>query len=429
MNNNSSKMSMARFFAVLVSVIAIAALVIGGTYAYLTSTSDEVKNRFSLDDNILVTLTETTSPDYKVVPGTDGPKDPKVKVTSSLDTYAFVEITEQNTDGVLTYVVESGWTPVAGTDNIYSRIVPANSTTEYSVLEGDHVTYDSDITKENMPENVTLTFLAYAIQKDPFTSPEQAWRALNGEDVDTPQASIEDTTDTESANGIPVQTSYLMSDIGDISIKPTISLKFEFDEDEEDIADTEYANWNADFVISFDKDIASADLANDYAGQVVLYGNYAEWGNVPMFIIHDYNDPTKPLPANTEYRLLHNLGAQYAGTVVNQNEGTPLSMTCAELESYNVSPFLCGITVKQTDDKFGTINAGNNADSFHNAGSDSTMTAVDPDTKVTLKLNIYERGADGKETGVYKTCAVRTFTIGEYINKWNPEGTDVEGGN
>ena len=442
MNSKSIKMSTTKFIAVLMSVIAIAALVIGGTYAYLTSTSDEIVNTFSFDDNIRVTLTETTSDQYKVVPGTTDQKDPKVKVFSSLPTYTFIKITGENTDGVLSYEVDPGWSPLTGVEGVYYREVPAtdNSGSEpFSVLKDDQVTYSSHITQETMPDHVALTFVAYAIQKNPFTNASDAWRALGGEDPEAPEASItEDEHNYETADGIQIHSSALIDGLEDINIKPTIALKFEF-ADEEGITETDYANWNADFVVSFDKPIASADLQNKHVGEVVLYGNYTgnydgnsvEWGNVPMYIIYDYNDPSKPLPANTEYRLLHNLGAQYAGTPVHQNEGVPLAITCAELKNYGVSPFICGITVKQTDDKFGEINNGNEADGFHNAGQDinvnDMMSEVDPDTVVTLKLNIYERDpVTGLETGVYKTCAMRQFKIGDYVAKWNPDGTDTE---
>ena len=54
---------------------------------------------------------------------------------------------------------------------------------ETSVLKGDAVTVNSDVTKEMLTAkdfaNPTLTFKAYAVQKDNVASASDAWAKVN----------------------------------------------------------------------------------------------------------------------------------------------------------------------------------------------------------------------------------------------------------
>lgn len=60
----------------LAVVLAVLLLIGGGTFAYLQSTSKDVKNNFSAN-KVTVDLSETTGNDYNIVPGTTEKKDPK----------------------------------------------------------------------------------------------------------------------------------------------------------------------------------------------------------------------------------------------------------------------------------------------------------------------------------------------------------------
>ena len=177
--------------ALLLALVLVLGIAIGGTIAWLTDTTGEVKNTFTTSD-VDIDLKETKT-DFQMVPGHTIDKDPKVSVTAdSEDCWLFVEITEKNNlDHFITYSVAEGWEPVVGeTDGVtvIGRIVKATDTVrEFSVLDGDKVTVNADVTKGDMDalramskaDLPSLTFKAYACQlmKDnttPFTA-EQAW--------------------------------------------------------------------------------------------------------------------------------------------------------------------------------------------------------------------------------------------------------------
>ncbi len=149
----------------------------GGTFAYLTATSNEVENDFKTNSNN-VELKETTE-GYDIVPGTSQEKDPTVTATYTLDSYVYVEVTD-NTQELVTYEIADGWTELGSYTNdgvtvtVYYQLVKynVNSATEgvctstLSVLEDNTVYYPSSITNANMDaaENVSLTFQAYIVQ-------------------------------------------------------------------------------------------------------------------------------------------------------------------------------------------------------------------------------------------------------------------------
>ena len=66
-------------FAMILAIVALVSVTVGGTLAWLTAETTEVKNTFSTS-NIGVELKETTT-EYKMVPGWDIAKDPKAWVT------------------------------------------------------------------------------------------------------------------------------------------------------------------------------------------------------------------------------------------------------------------------------------------------------------------------------------------------------------
>ena len=124
----------------LTLVFALAlALGIGGTVAWLTATTDSVVNTFTVGD-INITLAETAT-DFKMVPGNEIAKDPKVTVKANSEAcYLFVKIDEsENLDDYIAYAVDTGWTKmteVAGVDNVWYREITTKTTadTDYSIL-------------------------------------------------------------------------------------------------------------------------------------------------------------------------------------------------------------------------------------------------------------------------------------------------------
>ena len=159
--------------ALVLALTLLVAGVVGSTLAWLTV------------GDINIGLTETTT-DYKMVPGNTIAKDPTVTVKANSEAcWLFVKVTE-STDlkDFITYAIAEGWTALPGVDGVYYREVPASAADQpFSVLKGDAVTVNSDVTKEMLTAkdfaNPTLTFKAYAVQKDNVASASDAWAKVN----------------------------------------------------------------------------------------------------------------------------------------------------------------------------------------------------------------------------------------------------------
>lgn len=170
--------------ALVLALTLLVAGVVGGTLAWLTDQTDEVKNTFTVGD-INIGLTETTA-DYKMVPGNTIAKDPTVTVKANSEAcWLFVQVTE-STDlkDFITYAIAEGWTALPGVDGVYYREVPASAADQTSsVLAGDAVTVKSDVTRTMLEtakaDAPTLTFQAYAIQRDHFATADAAWAEVS----------------------------------------------------------------------------------------------------------------------------------------------------------------------------------------------------------------------------------------------------------
>lgn len=179
-----------RAFVALLALVLVIGCVAGGTVAWLVAKTDPVVNTFTYGD-IKIELAETTGPNYKIVPGVDISKDPKVTVKANSEAcWLFVKVEEEGTfvTGKVTYSIATGWTQGDGTKipaNVYYRDVSAEDAkngVSYYVLAGDTtypngvITVSADLTKENIPSaNPTLTFTAYAVQKDGIDTAAAAW--------------------------------------------------------------------------------------------------------------------------------------------------------------------------------------------------------------------------------------------------------------
>ena len=170
--------------ALVLALTLLVAGVVGGTLAWLTDQTDEVKNTFTVGD-INIGLTETTA-DYKMVPGNTIAKNPTVTVKANSEAcWLFVQVTE-STDlkDFITYAIAEGWTALPGVDGVYYREVPASAADQtFSVLAGDAVTVKSDVTRTMLEtakaDAPTLTFQAYAIQRDHFATADAAWAEVS----------------------------------------------------------------------------------------------------------------------------------------------------------------------------------------------------------------------------------------------------------
>ena len=173
----------------LVTALALVLVVccaVGGVLAWLTDKTDAVVNTFTVGD-INITLAETTE-DYKMVPGNDIAKDPKVTVEANSEAcWLFVKVEKSdNLDDFITYAIADGWTKLE--EGVYYRQVAATTAdTDFAVLEDNQVSVKDNVTKtmlnglteETQP---TLTFTAYACQyangNGNFTAAD-AWAAAS----------------------------------------------------------------------------------------------------------------------------------------------------------------------------------------------------------------------------------------------------------
>lgn len=174
---------------VALAVMLVIGCAVGGTLAWLTDTTNQVTNTFTVG-NIDISLAETKT-DFKMVPGATIDKDPKVTVKARSEAcWLFVKVTESdNLDSFISYTIASGWTEltgVAGVSGVYYREVAdlSTSTTDevYSVLANDQVTVNENVTKDMMDAitagtaaNPTLTFKAYAVQRAGVATAAEAW--------------------------------------------------------------------------------------------------------------------------------------------------------------------------------------------------------------------------------------------------------------
>ena len=175
-------------------VLALVLLIggtIGGVIAWLMDTTDPITNTFTYG-MVDIDLTETTE-DFKMVPGSEIAKDPKVTVSDdSVDCYLFVKLEKSaNYDTYLEeYNVSSEWTALAGNEGVY--YCEASAGNEIYVLAAGtgadmtngHVAVRDSVTKEQMEAiktsgQPTLKITAYAVQKANVADAAAAWTIAN----------------------------------------------------------------------------------------------------------------------------------------------------------------------------------------------------------------------------------------------------------
>lgn len=208
---------------ILVSLAAlalVAAISIGGTIAYLTST-DEVVNTFTVgnvaikldeakantDGSLVPNAERVKANSYKLLPGHTYNKDPMVTVLSGSETsYIKMTVTFSKaneldaifapTGAELTSIFNgydaANWTYKGNTKNTtdntrtyefwYKEAVGAPTADVALDALFDSITVPGTITNEQLKtiEGMTITVNAYAIQADGFANTEAAWAANNG---------------------------------------------------------------------------------------------------------------------------------------------------------------------------------------------------------------------------------------------------------
>ena len=197
---------------ILVSLAAlalVAAISIGGTIAYLTST-DKVENSFTVG-KVAITLDESKvdingtavtsaarvkANTYKLMPGHPYTKDPTVHVDAdSEDSWIFVKVengisvieaaeaTGENAyTPIAKQITNNGWTQLDGKTNIYYKKYTAGTTDKDLAVFGNFKIADNaqDISGWGAAANAKITVTAYAVQADGFTTAKAAWDATFG---------------------------------------------------------------------------------------------------------------------------------------------------------------------------------------------------------------------------------------------------------
>ena len=191
------RMSMKNILVMAACLALVAVVSIGGTIAWLTATTDAVTNTFTVGD-INITLAETTT-DYKMVPGNTIAKDPQVTVQADSEAcWLFVKIDQSDNYGTYLedYPIADGWTKFDSASRVNSAVyyrevdaTTAKTGVSYYVLgakagySSGYVTVKEGVTKQQLSaaktDAPTLTFTAYAVQKDNVASAADAWAKLS----------------------------------------------------------------------------------------------------------------------------------------------------------------------------------------------------------------------------------------------------------
>lgn len=174
----------------LLAFVLVIGCSLGGTLAWLMDETDAVTNTFTVGD-INITLTETER-EYKILPGVNIPKDPKVSVEANSEAcWLFVKVEEAHwpeateSDGTrkVSYAIADGWEELEGVTDVYYRQVGASGNAqEFNVLADNTVTVSENLTKaevNSITTNPQLTFTAYAVQKEGVNTAAEAWKIAN----------------------------------------------------------------------------------------------------------------------------------------------------------------------------------------------------------------------------------------------------------
>lgn len=196
-SSRHNKKHMPRVLLVVCLMLVVMVGSIAGTVAWLTDTTDEVKNTFTTAD-IAISLTETENVSNGVwtaqlVPGKSYGKNPIVKVEddTDVDIYLFVKV-DDTVSQYLTYtdnLAGNGWTKLNETEKVwYREVKTTDETKQWNLIGDDKVTVKSNIVKQGtdpvgegnilMPADGTdlhLSYTAYAIQVEGFNTAELAW--------------------------------------------------------------------------------------------------------------------------------------------------------------------------------------------------------------------------------------------------------------
>lgn len=176
----------------LCALLLVAASVMG-TLAYLTSTTDVVKNTFTVG-NVKITLDEAPVGEdgkevegnrvltnaYHLIPGSSYDKDPTVHVdANSENAWLFVKVengiaTIEAGNTIAAQMAANGWALVAGETNVYAYESIVTAGEDYVVFETFEVAGDADVAAV---DGAVINITAYAVQAENFDTAAEAWEA------------------------------------------------------------------------------------------------------------------------------------------------------------------------------------------------------------------------------------------------------------
>lgn len=176
-----------------IALVIVLVLVVGTTYAWLTSRTTGLSNTFTYGD-IKISIIESDTNDgdedintnsYVIMPGTNITKDTQVLVEGgSEDCYLFIKIEKENNfDEYMTYSLNDGWIPLEGEEDIfYQEIVKTSDNQKIGIIKDNIIKVKTELTQADIAKiesYPTLTISAYAVQRnknmDAIDSPEEAW--------------------------------------------------------------------------------------------------------------------------------------------------------------------------------------------------------------------------------------------------------------
>lgn len=182
-----------RAFIALLALVLVIGCVAGGTVAWLVAKTEPVVNTFTYG-NIDITLTETTGTSYKIIPGTDITKNPKVTVKGGSEAcWLFVKVEEVGAISTITtdpvhYAIDTGWAQLKDKDGkdvsgVYYRLVDAvDNDTAFKVLKDNKIIVSGELTKETINgyavQQPTLKITAYAVQQENIADAATAWSKI-----------------------------------------------------------------------------------------------------------------------------------------------------------------------------------------------------------------------------------------------------------
>lgn len=172
----AKKNSGKKVVATLLAIVLLMGIAIGGTIAYLVDSTEEVTNTFAVG-KIDISLAETKTNGFTIVPGGSDQKDPTVTVAAGSEKcYVYVSVTNNlviDNNTVATLNIDSTkWTTVGSKDNEtvykYTSVVDASSAAQtlpvFTTVSYDGATITAD--NINTLNEKTIVVQAYAHQSE-----------------------------------------------------------------------------------------------------------------------------------------------------------------------------------------------------------------------------------------------------------------------